>query len=175
MAGFTRADVERGVDLVLRDKPELAKDPRIGDRDTLLSVLERYYNGYRFSKTGGGERCTIRRWCLYFFRELLSARRYYPDQMIDDERPHGLWAACISIAKAATEREGQCDTRELLEEDPNERIDYDTPLVEQIRNAKLRFDRSQVVSLFYYMGMLTFAPKMPQPMREPGARRFPTA
>jgi hypothetical protein len=151
MAGFTRADVERAVDLMLHDKPELANDPRIGNREALLATLERYYDGYRFSKRAA-ERMYNSTLVLYFMREVLSSG-YYPDQMLD-MNVRTDYGRLYGIVKAATDQNN--GTRELLEEVlTNESIT--TPLVEQF-GTKTPFGRAQVASLFYYMGMLTFAP-----------------
>lgn len=159
MAGFTRTDVERAVDLVLLDKPELANDPRIGNREALLATLERYYNGYRFSKRAS-EKMYNSTLVLYFMREILSSG-YYPDQMLD-MNVRTDYGRLYGVVKAAT---GQNNgTRELLEEVlTNESIT--TPLVEQF-GTKTAFGRAQVASLFYYMGMLTFASDAAT-MREP--------
>lgn len=159
MAGFTRADVERAVDILLHDKPELANDPRIGDRKVLLATLERYYDGYRFSKRAS-ERMYNSTLVLYFLRKLIMGGEY-PDQMLD-MNVRTDYGRLYGVVKAAT---GQNNgTRELLEEVlTNESVT--TPLVEQF-GTKTAFGRAQVASLFYYMGMLTFASDAAT-MREP--------
>src|SRR5262249_15296864 len=81
MAGFTHADVERAVDELLADSPALAALPEIGDRGRLLSVLEQFYNGYRFSPDAS-ERVFNSDMVLYFLREL-SERGRFPDKMLD--------------------------------------------------------------------------------------------
>src|SRR5262249_52368693 len=66
LAGFTRADIERAIDEFMGARPHLltrgatpgqaglrshapADQPELGDRGRLFSVLEAYYDGYRFS------------------------------------------------------------------------------------------------------------------------------
>jgi hypothetical protein len=103
MAGFTRADVERAVDLMLHDKPELANDPRIGNREALLATLERYYDGYRFSKRYAEDKMYNSTLVLYFMREVLSSG-YYPDQMLD-MNVRTDYGRLYGIVKAATASE----------------------------------------------------------------------
>ncbi|MBK9264815.1 MAG: AAA family ATPase [Polyangiaceae bacterium] len=150
MAGFTATDVERAIDTMLRDRPELAADPRIGDRKALLETLERYYDGYRFSRraTDNMYNSTL---VLYFLRQVLISG-HYPDQMLDlNVRTD--YGRLYGIARNTS---GQpLGTRELLEEIlTNESVT--SPLVEQF-GTKMLFGRAQIVSLFYYMGMLTYA------------------
>ena len=150
IAGFTRADVERAVNTLLTDKPQLAKDPRIGDREVLLETLEKHYNGYRFSKHAA-DRMYNSTLVLYFLRKLSQSGRY-PDQMLD-MNVRTDYGRLYAIAKAASGLE--TGTRELLDKIlTNEYIT--TSLVEQF-GTKLAFGPEQIVSLFYYMGMLTFA------------------
>jgi len=150
LAGFTTKDVEQAVDMMLEDRPDLAKEPRIGDRKALLETLEKYYDGYRFSRRAA-ERMYNSTLVVYFLRLLLFTG-YWPDQMLDlNVRTD--YGRLYAIAKATSgEARG---TRELLEEIlTNESIQ--SPLVEQF-GTKMQFGHAQIVSLFYYMGMLTFA------------------
>ncbi len=150
MAGFTRADVERAVNTLLTDKPELANDPRIGDREVLMKTLEEHYDGYRFSLYAEDKmyNSTL---VLYFLSELKQGGRY-PRQMLD-MNVRTDYGRLYAIAKAASGVD--TGTRELLDEIlTNESVS--SPLVEQF-GTKLLFGREQIVSLFYYMGMLTFA------------------
>jgi len=152
LLGFTRLDVERAVDTMLRDRPELALEPRLGDRDRLLATLERYYNGYRFSKRAA-EKVYNSTLVLYFIGEALATGRP-PEQMLDlNVRTD--YGRIYRIAMLASAK--QSDTRELLEEIlTTESIS--SPLVEQFGSLGM-FGRAQLVSLFYYMGMLTFDPE----------------
>ncbi|MBK9260505.1 MAG: AAA family ATPase [Polyangiaceae bacterium] len=150
LAGFTRADVERAVDILLHDKPELANDPRISDRQVLMKTLERYYDGYRFSRFAK-DRMYNSTLVLYFLGELKTSGRY-PQQMLDlNVRTD--YGRLYQIARSTSEQE--TDTRELLEEIlTHESISVS--LVEQF-GTRLNLGRAQIASLFYYMGMLTFA------------------
>ncbi len=150
LIGFTTADVERGVDLVLRDRPEVAKDPRMGNRAELLQTLKRYYNGYRFS-INASENLYNSTLVLYFLGEVLRCG-IYPRQMLDlNVRTD--YGRLYAVTKATSGEER--GTRELLEEIlTNESIA--THMVEQF-GTKVKFGHAQIVSLFYYMGMLTYA------------------
>ncbi len=148
LAGFTRADVERGVDELLASKPELARDPKVGDRAALLETMERYYNGYRFS-TRATERMYNSDLVLYFLRRVAGSGRY-PDQMLDlNVRTD--YGRLQRIAKLAEAEGGE--TRALLESILTEES-VSSPLVEQF-GSRTMHGRAQLVSLFYYMGMLT--------------------
>ncbi|MBK9258257.1 MAG: AAA family ATPase [Polyangiaceae bacterium] len=150
LAGFTTADVERAVDTMLRDRPDLAADPRIGHRQTLLETLEQYYDGYRFSKRAA-EKMYNSTLVLYFLREVLISG-HYPDQMLDlNVRTD--YGRLYGIAKATSG--AAAGTREVLEEILTKES-VTSSLVEQF-GTKMLFGRAQIVSLLYYMGMLTFA------------------
>ncbi len=150
LTGFTRTDVERAVDILLAEKPELAKDPRIGDREVLLKVLEEHYDGYRFSRRAS-ERMYNSTLVLHFLRTLVKDDAY-PEQMLDlNVRTD--YGRLYQIAKATSEHD--TDTRDLLEEIlTNESVTVE--LVEQF-GTRFHLGRAQLASLFYYMGMLTFA------------------
>lgn len=149
MAGFTRADVERAVDEFLASRPRLREDPRLGDRARLLGELERYYNGYRFSEEVT-ERVFNSDLVLYFFAEIESHGRY-PRQMLDlNVRTDYARLQRIAALSGAAGAE----TRSLLESILTEEH-IASRLVEQFGAATLR-SREQLISLFYYMGMLTF-------------------
>jgi len=154
MAGFTRADVERATGELLADMPALRADPRIGDQAQLLSMLERYYNGYRFSKDAA-ERVFNSDLVLYFLAEIENHGRY-PEQMLDlnVRTDYGRLQRIATLSGAAG-----AELRDLLSAIlTEERVS--SPIVEQfgVRNMH---GREQLVSLFYYMGMLTFAPPSP--------------
>lgn len=150
LSGFTRADVERAIDTLLHDKPELAVDPRIGDRASLMNTLERYYNGYRFARRAA-EKIYNSTLVLYFLSEVKS-NGYYPNQMLDlNVRTD--YGRLYQIARATSEKD--TDTRDLLEEIlTHESISV--TLVEQF-GTRMNLGRAQIASLLYYMGMLTFA------------------
>ena len=150
MAGFTRADVERAVDEFLSGKPELLSDPRLGDRGRLLETLERYYNGYRFSRRAD-ERVYNSDLVLYFLSQLENTGRY-PEQMLDINvrTDYGRLQRIASLSGAAG-----AETRALLESILTEES-ISSELVEQF-GVRAMYSRAQLVSLFYYMGMLTFS------------------
>ncbi len=149
MAGFTRADVERAVDELLGDRPDLAPDPRLGDRAALLQTMERYYNGYRFSRRAT-ERMYNSDLVLYFLRAI-AVTGHYPEQMLDlNVRTD--YGRLQRIAKLAEAEGGE--TRSLLESILTEES-VSSPLVEQFGTRTMN-GPAQLVSLFYYMGMLTF-------------------
>jgi hypothetical protein len=151
LAGFTRADVERATDEFLLRKPELAADPRIADRAALRETLERYYDGYRFSAEAA-ERVYNSDLVLYFFRQIENTGRY-PEQMLDmnARTDYGRLQRIARLSGA----EG-AEARALLEAILTEEH-VSSPLVEQF-GARSMHRRAQLVSLFYYMGMLTFGP-----------------
>jgi len=151
MAGFTRADVERAVDEFLLGAPDLAPDPRLADRTALIDTMERHYNGYRFSKRAT-ERMFNSDLVLYFLRSVAVTGRY-PEQMLDlnVRTDYGRLQRIAKLAEAAGG-----ETRALLESILTEES-VSSPIVEQF-GARTMNGRAQLVSLFYYMGMLTFGP-----------------
>ena len=150
MAGFTRQDVERALDIFVADRPDLASDPRIGDRARLLSVLEHYYNGYRFSPYAT-ERVFNSDLVLYFLSEILTRGRY-PEQMLDlnVRTDYGRLRRLATLSGTGGE-----DARLLLQTMLTEEK-ISSRLVEQF-GSRAMHAREQLISLFYYMGMLTFA------------------
>lgn len=154
LAGFTQTDVELAIDTLLHDMPELRQDPEVGDRELLLATLARYYNGYRFSPDAT-EKLYNSTLVLHFLSELASSK-HFPRKMLDlNVRTD--YGRLYQIAKSTSEKDR--DTRDLLEEVlTNESIDVQ--LVEQF-GTKFHMGRAQVASLFFYMGMLTFAEDVP--------------
>lgn len=150
LVGFTRTDVERAVDELLRDKPEL--NETVGDREVLLDTLERHYNGYRFSEEAT-ERMFNSTLVTYFLKEL-GRRGTFPKTMLDAnartdyQKLHGLWAAA---GPAAEER------RAVLEQMLSEGS-VSSPLVDRF-GTRTTTTTAQFVSLMYYTGMLTLAPE----------------
>ena len=154
MVGFTRADVERAVDQLMRDRPDLAALPGIGDRDALLATMERYYNGYRFSP-GADDRVFNSDMVLYFLRELVSWKAY-PRKMLDMNvrTDYGQLQRLWSVAGPSG-----IERRELLQEILDKGF-IESPLVEQFGVKSLSL-RSQLASLLYYQGMLTLSAEQP--------------
>jgi hypothetical protein len=152
--GFTRAEVELALDTMFRDRPDLAADPRMGQRNELMNVLETYYNGYRFSRQAK-DRMYNSTLVLHFLREVLRTGSY-PEKMLDlNVRTD--YGRLYQIAKSTSEKDR--DTRDLLEEI----LTQDSVCVELVEQfgTKLHIGRAQVASLFFYMGMLTFADDAP--------------
>lgn len=152
LAGFTRADVERAVDETLADNPLLREDPRLGDRERLLEKLEQHYNGYRFSPSAV-ESVYNSDLVLYFLRQIHTTGRY-PEQMLDRNvrTDYGRLQRIATISGAAG-----ATTRALLESILTE-DHIESQIVEQFGIQSINRPE-QIVSLFYYMGMLTFLPQ----------------
>ncbi len=151
LVGFTRADVQRAIDEFVSERPSLPRDPSHGDKEQILSLMEHYYNGYRFARDAG-ERVFNSDLVLYFLAEIEDTGRY-PRQMLDlnVRTDYGRLQRIATLTGAA----GQ-EVRGLLESAlTDEKIT--SPLVEQF-GSRTMYSREQLVSLFYYMGMLTFGP-----------------
>jgi Predicted AAA-ATPase/PD-(D/E)XK nuclease superfamily len=154
LVGFTRADVERGLDELLHDRPDLAAQPELGDRARLLDVLEQYYDGYRFSEDVA-ERVFNSDMVLYFLRELDDGGRF-PTQMLDlNVRTDYRRLQHIGML-TGTDRS---ERRALLETIVSEG-GIRSPLETQFGVRSLPA-RTQFVSLLYYLGMLTLGPQPP--------------
>lgn len=152
LAGFTRTEVERAVDELLRDIPSLIDT--VGDRNALLETLERFYDGYRFS-IKARDRVFNSTLVIYCLRELANSGEY-PKNMLDAnartdyQKLHRLWA---SAGPAADERRAALE--QILSEGK-----VSSPLVERF-GMRTEATTSQFVSLMYYTGMLTLAPEPP--------------
>lgn len=171
-AGFRRSDVERAVDELLASRPDLAMVPELsawnegkpaassagqpgGDgRTVLIDVLERYYNGYRFSPDAT-ESVFNSDMVLYFLRELVVHRKY-PMEMLDPNartdyhKLHSVWAALGSTPSE----------RRLTLETILERGHVRGRLIQQF-GRKGPATSDQLASLLYYTGMLTLSPEPP--------------
>ena len=151
MAGFTHPEIERAVDTLLREQPELTQDPRLANRTLVLATLEAYYDGYRFSPKAK-ERLYNATLVLYFLSRV-SRLGEYPEQMLDLNARTD-YGRLYQLAKAATEHES--GVRTLLEQALTVG-EVNIPLVEQF-GTRFPLAEAQVTSLFYYMGMLTYGP-----------------
>lgn len=149
LAGFTRTEVEYAIDSYLAGKPSLRRDPRLFDREGLLQVLEQYYDGYRFS-LDADERVFNSDLVLYFLSEMVESGRF-PAQMLDMNvrTDYARLQRIATLAGAAGK-----ETRTLLETILSEG-GVESDLVEQF-GASTMYTRAPLISLFYYMGMLTF-------------------
>ena len=154
LAGFTRADVERSLVQLLEDRPELGAQPELCDRGRLLSVLESYYDGYRFSE-GAAERVFNSDMVLYFLREL-DDRGKYPADMLDlNVRTDYRRLQHIGML-AGADREAR---RALLETIAGEG-GIRSPISLQFGVPGLT-SQTHFVSLLYYLGMLTLGQEPP--------------
>ncbi|HSO00537.1 MAG TPA: AAA family ATPase [Candidatus Nanopelagicales bacterium] len=148
LAGFTRADVERALRELFAAQPELSRRREFEDRGVLLELLERYYDGYRFSPQSTG-RIYNSDMVLYFLHEI-SRTRGLPANMLDQNvrtEYRALQRIGMLTGAAAVER------RRLLEEilaDGGIRSE----ITRQFGVSSLS-SQTQFISLLYYLGMLT--------------------
>ena len=148
LTGFTRADVARAVDELLAARPELARILELSRREQLLEVLERNYDGYRFSTTAP-ERVFNPDMVLYFLT-CASRMRAFPGEMLDPNvRTH--YSHLQRIGKLSGTAAGE--RRELLQAIVSEGH-IRTPLLTQFGVNSLR-SHAPFLSLLYYLGMLT--------------------
>lgn len=150
LAGFSKTDVARALDAFLEGEEEFLQLPGVKNRESLLSLLEEYYDGYRFSPQAK-ERVFNSNAVIYFLREMAGLRDL-PTQMLDPngrtdyKKLHSLWAA---MGPAAEERRHVIETV------------LDTGHVEgdllPTFGSKNEPTTSQFVSLMYYTGMLTLS------------------
>lgn len=150
MAGFTRADVLDAVTLFRADNPELAPLPALSDTESLMAVLEEYYNGYRFSPQAR-ERVFNSDMVLYFFKEL-KTQEGFPRQMLD-RNVRTDYGKLQLLAKMIGAGGGL--HRELLETLLSEGGVF-TELTEQF-GVKSLSTRQEFLSLLYYLGLLTLS------------------
>jgi hypothetical protein len=142
--------VERAVDEFLNARPHLEGQPGLVERAKLFDVLERYYDGYRFSEDAG-ERVFNSDMVLYFLSEL-DDRGRYPADMLDlnartDYRRLVRIGMLTGTAGAAR--------RTLLSGILADGYVVGT-LVKQFGVESLSSE-DQFISLLYYVGMLTLA------------------
>ena len=147
-AGFTRAETERAVDELLAARPKLAGLPGFGDRPALLDVLEKHYNGYRFSEDAE-ERVFNSDMVLYFLREIGDLEQY-PRSMLDPNvRTEYVHLRRIGALSGA----GLGERRALLQSILSDgRIRSE--IVERF-GVRLLPTREAFLSLLYFLGMLT--------------------
>ena len=148
LAGFTRADTERAVDEFLARRPGLASVPEMGDRETLLQVLEENYNGYRFSAKAS-HRVFNSDMVLYFLNQL-DRMQEYPQNMLDrNVRTEYSHLQRIGHIGGVTAEERFTLLQTILSEG-HVRSD----LVEQFGVQSLA-SHKHFLSLLYFLGMLT--------------------
>jgi hypothetical protein len=154
LAGFTHADVDRAVGLLLADDPALAADPDLGDHGRLLETLEDYYDGYRFSD-GAKERVFNADMVLYFLCELAERGRFPADMLDLNVRTDYRRLQHIGMLAGAARDE----RRALLETIVTDPF-IESPLVAQFGVRSLS-GQAHFISLLYYLGLLTIAPPSP--------------
>ena len=154
MAGFTHAEVERAVDAFLTARPSLAGEPGLSDRGVLLETLRKYYDGYRFSPRAA-ERVFNSNMVLYFMSEV-TRNAGYPADMLDlnVRTDYGHLRRLMSMAGAGVE-----ERREVLETLVSEGA-IESQLIRQFGFQSVS-SRESLVSLLYYMGMITLAEQSP--------------
>lgn len=148
LAGFTRADTERAVDEFLAARPALGAIPELGDRATLLRVLEQHYNGYRFSPRSS-ERVFNSDMVLYFLSAIDRASAY-PDTMLD-RNVRTEYGHLQRIGTLSGVDRGE--RRALLQTIAGEGH-IRSEIVEQFGVASLDSHKG-FLSLLYFLGMLT--------------------
>ncbi len=148
LAGFTPADTERAVGEFLAARPELAETPGLGDRTTLLRVLEEHYNGYRFA-TKASTRVFNSDMVLYFFSRVNRSHEY-PEDMLDRNvrTEYGHLQRIGTLSGTA-----RADRLALLQTILSEGH-LRSEIVEQF-GVKSLASHAPFLSLLYYLGMLT--------------------
>lgn len=154
LAGFTRAEVERALDEFLSARPHIAAQPDFHDREALLRMLERYYDGYRFSATAT-EHVFNPQMVLYFLMELQS-QGAFPAYLLDPNiRVDHEWAHRMSALIGT----GADRCSELLETVLSGGH-IESNLVRQFGVQHISPSEA-FVSLLYHMGMLTLGEQPP--------------
>ncbi len=148
MAGLTRAEIERAVDGLLADSPALRELPEVGDRGRLLDVLERYYNGYRFSPAAT-ERIFNSDMALYFLSQV-QRWKAYPVEMLDQNIRTDYRHLQRLGSLGGPLGEGRRALLETILGEGHIRSD----LVRQFGVTSLS-SHATYISLLYYVGMLT--------------------
>jgi hypothetical protein len=151
LAGFTRADTERAIDDFLAARPALSAIPELGDRATLLRVLEQHYNGYRFSPRSS-ERVFNSDMVLYFL-SAIERGSAYPDTMLD-RNVRTEYGHLQRIGTLSGVDRGE--RRALLQTIVGEGH-IRSEIVDQFGVASLDSHKG-FLSLLYFLGMLTLGP-----------------
>jgi Predicted AAA-ATPase/PD-(D/E)XK nuclease superfamily len=155
LAGFTRSDVERALDELLVRRPQVLRDARIVDRTALFDVLQRSFDGYRFS-TDATERLFNSDMVLYFLREVAMHGRYPstlldPNARTDYQKFYGLYQVAGPVGE---------DRRRVIETILEEGGILGA-LIETFGRTPTPPPREQLISLLFYTGMLTLSTDEP--------------
>jgi hypothetical protein len=149
LAGFTRADTERAVDELLATRPALAQIPALGDRATLLKVLEEHYNGYRFS--GDAEARLFNSDMVLYFLSSVDRSGKYPDNMLD----RNVRTEYSHLQRIGTLSGAAAEARLALLQRIVSEGHIRTEIIDQFGVASLDDSQTHFLSLLYFLGMLT--------------------
>ena len=157
LAGFTRADTERAVDELLATRPALAQIPELGDRDTLLTVLEAHYNGYRFS--GDAEARLFNSDMVLYFLSSVDRSRKYPDNMLD----RNVRTEYSHLQRIGTLSGAAAEARLALLQRILGEGHIRSEIIDQFGVKSVQDSQTHFLSLLYFLGMLTLgaSPRSP--------------
>ncbi len=157
LAGFTRADTERAVDELLATRPALAQIPELGDRDTLLTVLEEHYNGYRFS--GDAEARLFNSDMVLYFLSSVDRSRKYPDNMLD----RNVRTEYSHLQRIGTLSGAAVEARLALLQRILSEGHIRSEIIDQFGVKSVEDSQTHFLSLLYFLGMLTLgaSPRSP--------------
>ena len=157
IAGFTRADTERAVDELLATRPALAQIPELGDRDTLLTVLEEHYNGYRFS--GDAEARLFNSDMVLYFLSSVDRSRKYPDNMLD----RNVRTEYSHLQRIGTLSGAAVEARLALLQRILSEGHIRSEIIDQFGVKSVEDSQTHFLSLLYFLGMLTLgaSPRSP--------------
>ena len=157
LAGFTRADTERAVDELLATRPALAQIPALGDRATLLSVLEEHYNGYRFS--GDAVARLFNSDMVLYFLSSVDRSGKYPDNMLD----RNVRTEYSHLQRIGTLSGAAAEARLALLQRILSEGHIRSEIIDQFGVKSVQDSQTHFLSLLYFLGMLTLgaSPRSP--------------
>ena len=157
IAGFTRADTERAVDELLATRPALAQIPELGDRDTLLTVLEAHYNGYRFS--GKATPRLFNSDMVLYFLSAIDRSGEYPDNMLD----RNVRTEYSHLQRIGTLSGAAAEARLALLQTILSEGHIRSEIIDQFGVKSVEDSQTHFLSLLYFLGMLTLgaSPRSP--------------
>ncbi len=157
LAGFTRADTERAVDELLSTRPALAQIPALGDRATLLSVLEEHYNGYRFS--GDATARLFNSDMVLYFLSAIDRSGKYPGNMLD----RNVRTEYSHLQRIGTLSGAAAEARLALLQRILSEGHIRSEIIDQFGVKSVEDSQTHFLSLLYFLGMLTLgaSPRSP--------------